>query len=276
MNLFQIGSFFRFYQTAVTKYQLHSSVVFELAFAVLEDNRSYYAFRDVETIRNQLRGSDLILEVQDYGTKGIRQENGLPIAQKRSIRSIVRHAASTQKQGQMLFRLVNHLKPKTILELGASLGIGAMYLASAAREAKLISLEGCPALASVARVNLDYLGLSKNVQIIEGPFEESLPKALQELKSLDLVFLDGNHQAGPTLAYFEACLPFAQPKTVFVFDDLHGSADMAKAWAQIKAHARVTLTLDFFEFSLAFIDPDFRVKQHFNIVPAKWKPWRFF
>ncbi len=274
MNYFQIGEFFRFYHTAITKYQLHSPFVFELACALLEDERWFYAFGDVEVMRDKLLKSDLALSIVDYGSGGV--QDSAPGNKKRSVRHVARQWGSSAAQGQMLFRLANHLQPKKMLELGTSVGIGAMYLASAVQEARFISLEGSAEMAQVARMNLEWLGLLKNIEIREGPFEQTLKIALGDLQSPDFIFFDGNHQQAPTLRYFEESLSFARPKTVFVFDDMHWSADRAEAWARIKNHPQVTLTLDFFELSLAFMDPDFREKQHFDILPARWKPWMFF
>lgn len=269
MTLFQTAEFLRFFRSAVTKYQLHSTFVFELACALLEDKRWYYAFRDVELVREKMLASDVALQVRDFGT-------GSAGPNKRSVRSIARQAGSSARQGRMLFRLANHVRPARMLELGTSLGIGTMYLSAAAREARLLSLEGSPEIAQVARLNLEVLGLDKQVDIREGAFEQTLLPALETLQSIDFVFFDGHHRQEPTLRYWEECLRFAHAKTVFVFDDMHGSAEMAQAWADIKRHPRTTLSLDFFEISLAFIDPDFREKQHLGIVPARWKPWMFF
>jgi len=270
MNFFQVGEFVRFFSAAVTKYQLHSLFVFELACAVLEDKRRYYAFSDVELMRQKMLASEVVLNVTDFG---IGQSTR---PKKRSVRSMARLAGSSKEQGRMLFRMANHLGPKKMLELGTSVGIGAMYLSSAVRDAEFISLEGSPEVAHVARLNLEWLGLDKQASVREGPFEQQLLPALQTLQQLDLVFFDGNHRPEPTLGYFEACLAYSHEKTAFVFDDMHGSAGMAEAWEQLKDHPRVTLTIDFFELSMAFIDPDFREKQHIKIVPARWKPWRFF
>jgi predicted O-methyltransferase YrrM len=273
MNFFQISEFFRFFRTARTKYQLHSPFVFELACAVLEDERWFYAFRDVEGIRAQMLKSDLALNLTCLEHSGL---NLLSHSHKRSVRSIARRTGSSARQGQILFRLANHLQPRMILELGTSLGIGTMYLASAVQTTRFLSLEGSPEIAQVARINLNWLGLSKNVEVREGPFDHTLITALKDLNRLDLVFFDGDHHLESPFDYFEECLSFSHEKTVFVFDDMHGSKGMSAAWEQIKCHPRVTLTLDFFELSLAFMDPDFREKQHFNILPARWKPWLFF
>ena len=267
-QFFRLRQFLHFYWNAATKYQLHSPFVFELANEVLDGERWYYAFRDVEGLRDKMLHSSVKLEVTDFGTG-----SGNPTRRHASVRQIARQAASSPRQGQMLFHLANWTAPKTMLELGTSLGIGTMYLASGMRSAKLVSLEGCPDFANVARANLEILGL-KNAEVTVGEFAATLPDALEQLQKLDIVFVDGNHRAAPTLQYFETCLHFAHEKTVFVFDDAYWSPEMTQVWEQIKQHPRVTLTVDFFEISLAFINPEFREKQHFKVVPASWKPWK--
>jgi predicted O-methyltransferase YrrM len=263
--IFHFQQFLKFYWHAVTKYQLHSPFVFELANAVLEDDRWYYAFRDVERVRGKMLESAVKLEVTDFGTGKTKRHA--------SVRQVVRQSSSSPRQGQMLFRLANWASPKTMLELGTSLGVGTMYLASGMRSARFVTLEGCADFAQVARTNLEILDL-KNVEVVAGGFEKTLPQVLQNLQKLDFVFLDGNHRPEPTLRYFESCLPFSHEKTVFVFDDAYWSPDMTQAWEQIKQHPRVTSTVDFFDLSLAFINPEFREKQHFKIVPKAWKPWK--
>ena len=58
---FQLRQFLRFYAAAVTKYQLHSPFVYDLAMAVLEDTRWFYAFDDVELLRQAALDSDVVL-----------------------------------------------------------------------------------------------------------------------------------------------------------------------------------------------------------------------
>lgn len=267
--LYSMVAFSRFYWRAVTKYQIHSPFVFDLAQAVLDDRRDYYAFRDVEELRERMLASEAALEVTDYGTGAA---NGV---KKRSLRSIVRRAGSSARQGRRLFRLAQWLAPKTVLEMGSSVGISTLYMASAVRNARMLSLEGCPQTAAVAQNNLKAMDL-RQAEIVTGPFERTLIPALQHLQQVDLVFIDGNHREEPTWQYFEQSLPFSHDHTVFVFDDTHWSAGMQAAWQRIQQHPRVTLSIDFYDFALVFLNPDFKVRQHWSIVPAWWKLWKFY
>jgi predicted O-methyltransferase YrrM len=107
-----------------------------------------------------------------------------------------------------------------------------------------------------------------------GPFEQTLDKALHDLGQVDLAYLDGNHRLEPTLEYFEKCLVHAHDETIIVLDDVHWSEGMTEAWRTIQAHPRVRMTLDLFDISIVFINPNIREKQHYSIVPYRWKPWR--
>ena len=51
----------------------------------------------------------------------------------------------------MLFKLVNIIKPKTLIELGTSIGISTIYQKAASLNGKFISIEGCPETAQVAQ-----------------------------------------------------------------------------------------------------------------------------
>lgn len=258
----------RFYRAAVTKYQLHSPFAFEWAEAVLEDRRWFYAFRDIEALRAKMRAVGTVVEFDDLGADG-------PGLRREPLGRVVARSASSPAQGRQLFRLADWLKPAKLLELGTSAGIGAMYLASArGAQSRLFTLEGSPALANVARTNFNLLKLT-NAEVIDGPFDATLGPALQRLGQPDLVFFDGHHRAEPTLRYFATCLAQAHDRTVFVFDDAYWSPEMTAAWRQIQQHPRVTLTLDSFDLAFAFINPDFREKQHFRVVPARCKPWLF-
>lgn len=267
MFIHKIRQFLRFYWRAVTKYQLHSPVVFDLAQALLYDRRWYYAFNDIEAIRQRMLQSDVVLHFTDFGAG--QASGSVPL------RRVARRSASSSQQGQRLFRLANWAQPRALLELGTSIGIGTMYLASGVRDARFITLEGAVDCAAVAQSNLALLGLP-HVEVRSGEFDTTLTSALADVSPVDLVYLDGNHRRAATLAYFEQCLASAHTNAIFVFDDVYWSEEMTVAWTEIQNHPQVTTTVDFFDLSLAFINPDFREKQHFRIVPYWWKPWKFF
>jgi predicted O-methyltransferase YrrM len=237
----------------------HSPFVFDFITQVLNNRNHYYAYDSVEALREKLKLNKEIIQVEDMGAG-----SGSTKSNTRSIASIAKHAAKPKKYGQLLFRIVNHYQPSTILELGTSLGITTSYLALGNQQANLVTIEGSKTIAEKALENFAYLGVN-NVKLIQGNFDRILPKTVEALAQIDMAFVDGNHRKQPTLDYFEQLLPVMTESSVMVFDDIHWSADMEEAWEQIRGDKRVMLSIDLFFLGLIFFNPAFKVKQHFTI-----------
>ncbi len=271
MNLKRLKILFRFfsyYFKAQTKYNIHSPFVFDFAEKVLEDDRWFYAFEEVEELRALLKSEKIPLEITDYGA-------GSQVSSKkvRTISSLAKYSATSPIYCRILFRLIQCYKPKTIVELGTSMGVSTLYQAYAAQNSEVISIEGCPIIAEKAVENFELME-NENIRVVTGKFEKKLPEVLNGLELLDYVFLDGNHRKIPTLKYFELCLEKAHDETILVFDDIHWSTDMEAAWKIIQAHPKVTLTIDLFFFGIVFLRKEFKIKQHFTIIKSWWKPWQ--
>ncbi|WP_187261352.1 O-methyltransferase [Pontibacter beigongshangensis] len=237
---------------------VHSPFVFDLYHNVILHDGHFVANERVETLRQQLLESDQKLQVTDFGAgsrAGLKKE--------RKIKDIARTSAKPAKYGQLLYRLVNHFQPKTIFDLGTSLGITTSYLAEARKQASLYTFEGCPAIAAAAQQNLNLLGLA-HVQLVLGNLDETLQQQLQQIDSLDFAFFDGNHRYEPTMRYFEACLQKHHEHSVFVIDDLYWSGEMKQAWQDIKKHPQVHQSVDLFFIGLVFFR-NTQPKEHFTL-----------
>ncbi len=205
----------------------------------------FYAFSKIEKIRNRLLHTNLEIDHKDFGA-GSMHKNAT-----RKICDLAKHSAKNRKYGELLYRLVNWFQPKTILELGTSLGISGMYMSSANKGAKFISIEANAGIAAEAEKNFLECGLI-NYKLINGTFEDKLNEAVLELGKLDFVFFDGNHRKEATLSYFNHCLQHSDAESVFVFDDIHWSSGMEEAWNEIKLHPKVYVTIDLFFMGLVF------------------------
>lgn len=76
---------------------------------------------------------------------------------------------------QLIQRVVNYFNPENTLEIGTSVGMGTVALASNTNS-QVISLEGCPETAKVAKNQLKAFNIT-NVYINIGEFSESLKKS---------------------------------------------------------------------------------------------------
>jgi predicted O-methyltransferase YrrM len=187
----------RFYFQAATKYDVHSPFVADFVEYIVEDERVFYAFPFIERMRARLHRNNYPIEIVDLGA-GSKANR----AKIRSVRNILRYSAVSETTGQQLFRLIAHYKPKQIVELGTSLGMSTMYLAAAAPNGQVTTLEGCPDIADVAQMNFQRLEFS-NISLLLGDFQNTFPKVLNEIAQLDFLFIDGDHRAGRAEQYFE-------------------------------------------------------------------------
>ncbi|MCF6185200.1 MAG: class I SAM-dependent methyltransferase [Bacteroidales bacterium] len=219
---------------------IHSPFLYRFVREVLYGNKYFYAYDEIAELRYDLLDCDEEISVKDFGAGSKKMKNNI-----RKVRDIAKYSAVSEKFGEMLFRTVEYYKPKTILELGTSLGIGTLYLAKPDSRAKVYTIEGCPETAKKATENFKELKAG-NIEQIIGNIDEKLPDLLKKIEKLDLVYFDGNHQKEATLSYFYRCLQKTHNDTIFYFDDIHWSEGMTEAWNEIKKNEKVTLTVDLF------------------------------
>ena len=105
---------------------VHSPFVYEFITTVLNDDRHFYAYQPIEKLRQQLLSDNKEIEIEDFGA-GSRVAK----TKNRKISKIARSSLKPKKFGQLLFRIVDHYSPFSIIELGTSLGITTAYLAAA-------------------------------------------------------------------------------------------------------------------------------------------------
>lgn len=164
---------------------------------------------------------------------------------------VAKHALNSPRLAQLLYRLTHDLKPHTIVELGTCLGGITLYLQKAAPDARLYALESHSQLAAEARKVFTKAHLG-NIELITGNFDDTLPKVIDNLEKIDMVFVNGNRQKEAALKYFEWCLPKVHAGTLLVFNDIYKSRGMKEAWGMIKAHPSVIVTIDLFWMGLVY------------------------
>ena len=231
------------------QYFIHSPFVFNLVTNVIYKKTSKETTSEIESLRKSLKNNNLYINISDYGAG-----SKINSSKKRKIKDIAKNSSKNKKYGQLLYRLTKHFKPKIILELGTSFGISALYLAKGNSTSRIITLEGCTESAEIAQKNFNLLN-TKNIEIIIGDFKETFGKELLNHKGLDLIFIDGNHKEKATIKYFDSLLSHAHNKTIIIFDDIHWSSGMERAWNYIKDSKKTTLTIDLFFIGIVFLDP---------------------
>jgi len=259
---FQLAKkYLHYYLTAANGkgHGVHSPFVFDFIKFVKNDTKQYEAYSKIEARRKALLKDDTVIEVEDFGAgSAVIKTN------KRVVKNIAQSSLKPRKFAQLLFRMVQYYQPKTIVELGTSFGITTSYLAAGNNNANVFTCEGAKNIAAIAKQTFPQLDIN-NIILTEGDFTATLPPLLNQLQNIDFAFVDGNHRKAPTLHYFEQLLKVSNPASILIFDDIHWSAEMEAAWAEIQQNPAVTLSIDLFFIGIVCINDTIKSKQHFSI-----------
>ena len=285
--LYRVSSWLKHQLTARNTggHGVHSPYLFEWVRMVMSDKNTYYVWDEIEEIRQEMLKDTRELEFVDYGSGGplpTSPSKGRS-ANMRRVCDIAMGSLARRKEAQLLARLVGWLgrplltspsrggigdeasedrKGLTIVELGTSLGVTTAYLAAMDSRNKVVTYEGCPAVAEVARANWKKLGLSNIACVVGEITVDSLQLAVDRLSGIDVAFIDANHTYEATLTYFNALASRVHEKSVVVVDDIHYNEDMEKAWKAICADERVTTTMDLYRMGLVFFDKHYWRKHY--------------
>lgn len=237
---------------------IHSPFVYDLYTQCIDVKSNKAIFDSIETIRKVLHNDKSIIELNDLGSGSKSKINSIT-----TIADIAKRSSAPSYKGKLLHRLIAYLKPETAIELGTSLGISTMYIASGFDKTKVYTIEGDIALSKRAAENFNKIGLT-NVDQIIGDFDTKLPEVLSEIQTLGLVYIDGNHSEEATLRYFKLLSTKVNSNTLIILDDIRWSNGMEKAWNTICADENVSISIDMFDCGLVFFRKGV-VKQHFML-----------
>lgn len=141
--------------------------------------------------------------------------------------------------------LIRYFGCKSIIELGTSLGINALYLSRSSGDSSVYTLEGNKFLTELARENFRRMGAT-NIKLIEGDIDQQLPVLLSRDFPVDFAYLDANHTYESTIKYFRLLRKRFSACSTVVIDDIYWSPGMTRAWQQICSQNANMLFIDLY------------------------------
>lgn len=267
--LFQIKSYLQFLWHSKNEHAVHSPFVFSLITKCFYDRKPKTDYSALKEYRNSLLENKTAISVTDFGAGSKVFKSNM-----REIAQIANTAGISRKRAELLYRITNYFHPESILEIGTSMGLASSALRLGNPNAKITTLEGCPETAKIAQKQFRQFGFG-NVNSVVTEFGSYLEKMNSSAngstehyslntEQFSLIYFDGNHSKKATLEYFELLLPTITNETVWIFDDIHWSAEMEEAWKTIQKHPKVTVTIDTFQWGLVFFRYE-QAKEHFII-----------
>ena len=253
-RLHQANAYIRHWLLAVGKHSLHEPFIFELFDKVIAGPEMDDEFSAIEDIRKSYFCYNEKINLSTLGAPSLQG--------KRSLHQIARFGGTPSHYAQILYRLLNFSESMKVIELGTSLGLTSLYLAWD-DNVSLKTLEGDPVLIQESSALFERMKKT-NIEIIQGNIDHTLKEACNKLGSVDMAYFDANHSYEPTLRYFNQIFPFLHERSILVLDDIHWSREMSRAWEDLRADSRVTLSVDLFQMGLIFFRP-FRQKYHYRL-----------
>lgn len=187
------------------------------------------------------------LDLSDFGA-GSRKT-----LQNITVGNYARRVSVSEKFGQLLYLICRYYHPALVIELGTALGISTLYLALGNSDSRVITVEGNPQLAGLAKNTFCTAGI-KNITLVNSHFEIALNELPDKKGERVLVFIDGNHTLESTVAYYNHIVEKWGKKVIIIFDDINWSGEMRLAWKKIKKLANYASSADLFYMGIIFGD----------------------
>lgn len=144
-----------------------------------------------------------------------------------------------KKVNRLLFRLVNHIKPHSLIEVGVGNGSSISYMRAARAGMQSYTIKGREKEKTLAKLEQDIrvIGEIGLLHIGHTPFYREV---------------------------FEQVLPFVNDKSCFIIGDIYQTKEKKMWWKHLQEDERVRITFDLYDIGLVFFDRK-RSKQNYIV-----------
>jgi predicted O-methyltransferase YrrM len=253
---YRIKSRLNFLLKSSNQHGIHSPFVYDLITKCFYDKTPFSAYHNLKALRNKLIYNQDLVKIKHYSeTSKVFQSN------HQKISTIVKGEGSSYKKQKQLYRITNYFKPKNVLELGTSVGLGSAAMAIASNNSIIKTVEVNKNISDIAKKVFKSYQL-KNIQIDTSSFKDFFKKSNYE--NLDLVYLDGTCDKESTIENFNSLLKHSHNESVFIINNIYWSKEMTEAWNIIKKQKEITVSIDTYYLGFLFFRKE-QPKQHFTI-----------
>lgn len=172
----------------------------------------------------------------------------------RDVSEIVKSESTRPILGGVIQKIEIAFGIRSVLELGTSLGVGTMYMATAAPDVRVTTIDCNSRLLDFTTARFKETGV-KNVEFVCDRIEDWMAGFVEGKidSKFDLVFVDGDHRGEAMLRQFELITgKLVGERYIIVFDDINYNKDMFTAWRHISNMCTDSLRINLFRWGMIF------------------------
>ena len=193
-------------------------------------------FDEIEKIREDIKNKNIEIQYLDFGA-GTPESNKTKqemYTGSKTLKSTKNLCTIGLKEdwAKFLYKIVKENRPKIVLELGTCCGFSSIYMSKASNDTQIYTIEGAKEVAEIAKNSIQKANCTNITQIV-GRFQDVLKPLLNELKEINLAFIDGHHDKNATIEYYNIIKPYLSKESIVIFDDINWSNGMKEAWEEI-------------------------------------------
>jgi predicted O-methyltransferase YrrM len=203
-------------------------------------------FETLDQFREDLYADKRLINFEEIGSNEVM-----------TVAEVAKRAASPEIWTRFFYQLTKSKNIVKVLEIGTNLGVSGQYFIKALKnkkKSKFITLEGVKGLCEIADQRLTTISNDQDFEVIHGLYDQTLISEINKEIHFNLLFIDGNHRYDATLKYFELLKKNIADRALVIFDDIHWSEGMRKAWQEIITQRGIVFSVDFFKLGIIIFD----------------------
>ena len=256
-----IYHFVRFAFSAKSIDTIDSPLVFRICEMLRKNIAPNQIISHTERRRMHLISNETLIYRQSLGSKSsMIQSESVSIAQ------LANTAVSPKYKCEILYKLIDSIRPEKVLELGTSLGISTSYISALDSIEYIDTVEGSQSIA-LYNSNSEF---DPKIRFHNMSFQSFIDHAYARKTKYDCIFIDGHHTYDATLSYVNQLKELLNPKGYIIIDDIYWSSDMIKAWEELRNDSYFNLKINMFFFGV--ISNQNSIKE---IIDVKLSPIKF-
>ena len=236
---------------------MHSPFIYNFLIKCLYATSSKQNLKQLKQNRRVFFNSNKVIQMTDSGQGSQRFKTT-----SRNVKTIAKKAGMPWHQSKLMNKVIGYFNIKSALELGTSIGLGSVAMATNHSDLQIETIEACPNTSTFAKSKFEELRLI-NIKVYNQDFQSYL-KQLSKDKKFDLIYIDGHHQKEATINYFISVKKHIHSKSIIILDDIYWSKGMQEAWQTICKDPKVKVSIDLYFWGIVFVNPNL-TKQDFKI-----------